>query len=279
MDEYMMKETIFVFLHGPAAYPEGTWEPILLEALKAGGFDGGSLTFTERLYHTRAIGSGDGRIGCHLDSKHLLFGVMVVSEADPNKRDLEAESWLDDVALQISGLRIGCMVRKERTSEEARAHFREIAEILNAGGTVDSHGEEREVIARDPKTNSEYESMRQNPPDGFESFENFFARAQEMLAELIQTSKPLEPILLTEESDWFIQSMPPGLHDKHLRDKMRLEDSSGIHRTCGGTMQFIVTTETRITAVCDKCCLRIPMPILTVSTLGQLRDRGERIVL
>lgn len=276
LTERQIQDAIFVFLHGPSVYPEGAWEPVLLDVLHEVSFDAGRLIFSDPLYHSHAVGAGGGRIGCHMSSINIPFGVMVTKETNSSDRDMNAEIWLNEIALRITSLRIGCMIQKERTPEEARAHFRETAMLLNAGGFIDSHAEERGSISHDPKTHSEYESMHQNPPDGFNMFETFFAQALEELAELIERSKPLEPIFLTEFGDTFVQALPPGLHGKNLRDEMELQ--SGKHDVCGGAIDFLPTSSTSISAICKKCYLRVRLARSNVSTFAQLRDRGKRFV-
>lgn len=272
MDDFMMKEAVFVFLHGPKAYPQGAWEPIVLEVLHEVGFDAGVLEYTDELHHPQVA---QAAFGFYADSKKIPFGVIVTRATNSDYHNSDAEQWLNDIAFWISGLRFGSMIRVERTPEEARVHFRGMTAILNSGGSVDAHAEDREAIVRDPKSYSEYEAMRQNPPEGFEAFEAFFTKALAELEKRIRDSKPLEPILLTEENDYFVQISPPGLTGKHLRDDMKLETIVGMHQVCGGEIRFIKTTTTRTAVVCDRCHFRITIPSSVFSVLWQLRERGN----
>jgi hypothetical protein len=99
------------------------------------------------------------------------------------------------------------------------------------------------------------------------------------LAELIERSRPMEPIALSVEGITFVQLEPPGLHDRHLRDEMKLEQSSGMHLYCGGRITFPRIAENYRAAVCNgglSCNLHIPLPN-SVSTLGGLRQRGNQL--
>lgn len=278
LNDRRIKEAVFVFLHGPKAYTDESWKTILLDVLHSVGFEANELAYEKKLSLEKVVRSsglcGEGIvndavvIGARLESHPVAFGVIV--KAGDGWNNERAIRWLNDIAFQISGMRIGYLVRKKLSQDEARAQFKQHIEILNAGGSLEAFSEEKDAISHDPKTLEAFELMADGASD---VFSEFFQKAIERLRELIAKSISLEPITLTDEGDRFIQTDPPGLHDNHLRDDMSVKNVSGIHQTCGGVIRFIQTTETRITAVCDKCFLRVPIASSSTLTFAHLRDR------
>jgi hypothetical protein len=162
LQSQQIQEAVFVFLHGPAAYPNGGWEPILLDVLHEVGFTkAAEVQFHPRLSLTRYSGGEEGVVGGVQEYNELIpFSVMVL---EPSRLSTicnqNATRWLNEIALRMEMLREKYLGLKKKIKEATLADFRRMAESWRTRETLDELSEERKLIANDPKTTSEYEAM------------------------------------------------------------------------------------------------------------------------
>ena len=90
------------------------------------------------------------------------------------------------------------------------------------------------------------------------------------LAEMIERSRPMVPIVITREGDQLIEYPPGSVHAAHTRNGMVLARAVGLHAICGGRMDREHATPTHDVIRCGRCYLRIPF-LKEVATYGDLR--------
>lgn len=100
----------------------------------------------------------------------------------------------------------------------------------------------------------------------------------EAVAEKIEQSQPLQPIIMTTKGDQLVECIPilPALSNDYLVQHKRDEDSAsgspvGLHRYCNGWVDRHRATLGHDTLVCRACGLRVYIPV-EAKTFGDLRQ-------
>lgn len=97
----------------------------------------------------------------------------------------------------------------------------------------------------------------------------FIARSRELVRMRIAQCRPLEPILLTEHGETYMENIV-NITDNRWNDKHEFRNRTGIHDHCNGSINCMIVSGTHQAFLCRKCNLRVVFPI-TLKTFGDLR--------
>ena len=94
------------------------------------------------------------------------------------------------------------------------------------------------------------------------------------LAEMIEESAPLEPIVLTSFGDCLIETYRT---ENHVRDTDAIWMKAVRHGRCNGSIEMHPCSEAWRVLACGKCNLRVYVPS-SISTFGELRANTHLLV-